>query len=395
MTKFNYSKHLSYLVFGIFLLYAISAKSQNCSVLNGPTTYSLNYFSTNAVAVSNVNASESVPGLGSIFVKNYTFTIPFFETNFTSTAFQFSNGVGIPQCGVVNSSQNSIASFCPSTTEIYNSFNAGTLITSNQNLAQISLGAISQAVGTKLYRVVGKCSGNIYNTSYFRITVVKEPNPAFNLSVSAQCQQNAQGLTTGWFDFKANGTKPTIPDLYLRTAIPSGSTCTTADIAINLFSSTSTITNFAFFSCNTVGTYTVKMIYKRPKVGGGNYNTEVPAGYGWTNFTWTKGFNTCPPQFPYEPERKQTNLDEGNEISNIVISPNPSDGVFKLSGEFNTTQTITVEVFDLLSKMVYSKTMEPSQSDALEFDLTNQSPGSYILLVKQGDKGITKTIVKE
>ncbi len=389
------NKNRFFILILVISMLSLTVQSQNCTVLNGPTDYNLNYSSTNAVSVTNVNQSEPVPGVGTVIVKNYTFTIPFFETNFTSTAFLFSNSVGIPQCGVVNSPQNSVASFCPSTIEVYNSFNSGTLIASNQNMAQISLGAITQAVGIKLYRVVGKCNGNIYRTTYYRIIVQKEPIPTFDLAISAQCQLNSSGQTTGWFDFRANGTMPTIPNLYLRTSLPSGSTCSNSDIPVNIFSNTSTISNFAFFSCNTIGTYTVKMIYKRPKVGGGLYNTEVPSGYGWSNFTWTKGFNTCPPQFPYEPERKFSDSDVNNEIRDVIVSPNPSGGIFKLTGEFNNNQMISIEVFDLMSKQVFNHTINKSELDEIEFDLSSLQPGAYILLINQGEKSVTKTIVKE
>lgn len=85
---------------------------------------------------------------------------------------------------------------------------------------------------------------------------------------------------------------------------------------------------------------------------------------------------------------------ENNEWSeeNIIVSPNPSSGVFSINWQGNDSdENIYLLCFDLQGRIVELEMME---ADMLQFQLRNVESGVYFLQIIRGDKSITKKLVK-
>ena len=86
---------------------------------------------------------------------------------------------------------------------------------------------------------------------------------------------------------------------------------------------------------------------------------------------------------PYDPT---TGIEDDREQT-FVIYPNPSSGVFNISGRFDN-----FEVFDMYGKSVVS---QRQASDRASIDLSAQSDGLYFVRVKSGTSTKTLKIIKK
>ena len=77
------------------------------------------------------------------------------------------------------------------------------------------------------------------------------------------------------------------------------------------------------------------------------------------------------------------------EVSELVLSPNPTTGIFKLNWKLNTQ--VTIKIYDTLGKLVfYEKNRDLSQNPEIEL----QAPkGIYFLKVNSLSQGITKKLI--
>lgn len=82
-----------------------------------------------------------------------------------------------------------------------------------------------------------------------------------------------------------------------------------------------------------------------------------------------------------------TGVEQYFDDSQIVIYPNPTGNQFYL--EANTTDKITVDLFDLNGKHVLNKTV----NDRSFIDITNLSEGVYRLTIKSSGRMINKKLV--
>jgi len=76
-------------------------------------------------------------------------------------------------------------------------------------------------------------------------------------------------------------------------------------------------------------------------------------------------------------------------IDNIVIYPNPSNGIFSIANGNNTIENI--EVFDVTGKSIKSK----SSSDNSTFDISNVSNGIYFVKISANNQTTVKRIIKK
>lgn len=93
---------------------------------------------------------------------------------------------------------------------------------------------------------------------------------------------------------------------------------------------------------------------------------------------------------------KQRTLNLADEevsiIRGLTVMPNPSSGLFKLSGDILTDAT-SITVFDIYGRVVLSAPV--AKRNWLEIDLSNQANGMYLIQVQSGKAIFTKRIVKE
>ena len=77
------------------------------------------------------------------------------------------------------------------------------------------------------------------------------------------------------------------------------------------------------------------------------------------------------------------------QISDLILSPNPSTGVFKLSWKLN--KLVTIKIYDSLGKLVfYEKNRDLSQNPEIEL---RAPEGLYFLKVNTTHSEITKKLI--
>jgi len=72
-----------------------------------------------------------------------------------------------------------------------------------------------------------------------------------------------------------------------------------------------------------------------------------------------------------------------NEINDIIVYPNPSNGVFNLSG-VSKYENIEIEVYNVIGEKILSQNLKNETS----INLSKQSSGIYLLYLKQNEKVI-------
>jgi hypothetical protein len=80
------------------------------------------------------------------------------------------------------------------------------------------------------------------------------------------------------------------------------------------------------------------------------------------------------------------------EMENIGIYPNPTKGIFNVS--MGTVTPKTILVYDLIGKIVCTKTEFQSNQSTILLDLSNASNGIYFMKIVSENKSVTKRIIK-
>ncbi|NOQ25661.1 MAG: T9SS type A sorting domain-containing protein [Bacteroidales bacterium] len=84
------------------------------------------------------------------------------------------------------------------------------------------------------------------------------------------------------------------------------------------------------------------------------------------------------------------------EFKKIKISPNPTEGKFNLEFELSNKESVVVKVNNESGKSVYSKKVKKFKGKfSEEIDISKEEAGTYIVLIKQGDKIIEQKIQKK
>jgi hypothetical protein len=84
------------------------------------------------------------------------------------------------------------------------------------------------------------------------------------------------------------------------------------------------------------------------------------------------------------------------ETTEIKVFPNPSDGHFQLTFEYNGKEKVTAKVFDITGKMVKNITEEleiGETSVTANIDLETPSSGIYFIRIEMGKQLLTKKII--
>lgn len=361
----------SKLLLVIGLLSMVSFKSQ---------AQTFNYGNnTNAVAVTGPTTSGSTT--------NYTFTIPFYQTDMTGTfsiAYNtiFSCGPGYYKHITLNKTN-------------------GTYVSSSDNSNGVSIPGSSMPLGTTSYVMRVYCANGapdlpsqLLATRYINITVVKEADPSLSLSLNAFCKKNSDNLYNGYIGFNVTGSYVNAGKLYLSVGNTAG-TCPQADTKltalsnnINLPTNSLPATGSAFYNCNTNTTYTVSMIYRSATITGQNLVYDIPNGScGWTDYSWTKTFKSCLNKLEPVPS-------DPIELKNVtLVYPNPAKDVVNVKLA-NDEKIISVSILD------YSNTAQKTESykrlaSEQSLEVANLKKGIYVLEIVT-NKGVKREkFVKE
>lgn len=82
-----------------------------------------------------------------------------------------------------------------------------------------------------------------------------------------------------------------------------------------------------------------------------------------------------------------TDIQSNNLLNSVVIHPNPTSGQFII--EANSTEKLTIDVFDLNGRHVFNKTI----SAKANIDLSNLDEGMYTVTIKSGEQVANKKLV--
>ena len=83
------------------------------------------------------------------------------------------------------------------------------------------------------------------------------------------------------------------------------------------------------------------------------------------------------------------NVEELNTINGINIYPNPSNGIFNITGEFNSSSNIIITVSDITGKVVLNKELNNVSILNQEIDLKNNNKGIYFIKINNDEKVAT------
>lgn len=87
-----------------------------------------------------------------------------------------------------------------------------------------------------------------------------------------------------------------------------------------------------------------------------------------------------------------TGLEEVNLEESVNLYPNPSNGEFNLSLNFEIEQNVEIRIFNTIGELLVSKTMNNTSSSFVEFNLNNNAEGFYFVNIKTNNESITKRI---
>lgn len=330
---------------------------------------------TNAVAVSGPTTSGATT--------NYTFTIPFYQSNMT---------------GSFNIAYNTIFSCGPGYYKhiTLNKTN-GTYVSSSDNSNGVSIPGTSMPLGTTSYVMKVYCANGapdlpsqLLATRYINITVVKEADPSLSLSLSAFCKKNSNNLYNGYIGFNVTGSYVNASKLYLSVA----GTCSQADTKLTILSNNSNLPtnsvlpNQSIYDCNANTTYTVSMVYRSTTITGQNLVYDIPNGsYGWTDYSWTKTFKSCLNKLEPVPN------DPVEFKNTTVIYPNPAREVVNVKLA-NDEKIISVSILDY-SSMVQKRENYKKMTSEQSVEISSLRKGIYMLEIVT-DKGVKRErFVKE
>jgi hypothetical protein len=80
------------------------------------------------------------------------------------------------------------------------------------------------------------------------------------------------------------------------------------------------------------------------------------------------------------------------EMENMAIYPNPSEGIFNIA--MGTINPKTILVYDIVGKIVYSKSEFETNQSNVAFDISDVSAGVYFVKIISENKSVTRKIIK-
>ena len=86
---------------------------------------------------------------------------------------------------------------------------------------------------------------------------------------------------------------------------------------------------------------------------------------------------------------------EDFQLENLSIYPNPSNGAFNILFDNATSDIVTVDVFDLSGRSVFTKDYETSATFNENVNLNNAAAGMYLVKIRDGNNTVTKKIIIE
>lgn len=199
----------------------------------------------------------------------------------------------------------------------------------------------------------GSAGTNNANGTLTANTLVCNATPgSFTLSATATCSGSQSAINLNWTT-SANATSY---DLYRNGNLYA------TDLTGNSFLNT--------YLINAGSTYTFYMVAKNAN---GTLNNS--------NGTVSRTAISC------------ARPSAGLKGKDIIISPNPTTGLFTIQLPNNADQ-INYQLFDITGKLVQQKTLSTIAENTVTVDISNLSPGTYLINLQYGSENISKKIIK-
>lgn len=334
---------------------------------------------TNAISTTQSTSSES-DGINTYTVYITNVVIPYYATTLT---------------GEVKISTSSFCTYTyfgtSYTTDAKLVVNGTEQTTNTYSITSgLAIGANNFATKAKINFTNG--TSTICTQKYFRINVIKEAAPSINLTLSAYCQKdNHTNLYTGYLGFNVNGTVANLsPRLYFVTTNTAG-TCTDATRLTDI-SATGTFAG-QFFSCNSNGTYTVKLSHRFTNIAGSAVIRDFNAGeLGWNNYAYTKTFATCMNVMdPKSPILAGKMSNEKDNPKTATLYPNPVQEKMNVSVAEERINSIVI--YDNQNHKLF-EVQNNENLEGLEINTSSLKPGIYILVTQTKQSNYIQKFVK-
>ena len=356
-------------------------------------TVSFSTFANNSIEIEFSNPNNAVKrsvygsSNGIDTYKTFEITIPFYDTTLHMLRFRTDYTGSCPGSVMINvNGQNSTNSGNPQTYE-HKYFELEHL-----------------PVGISNFTIKSFCNGTEINGSkqLISVKVVKEADPALNLIISTICNKGKDGKYNGYINLNASGSYTNASKLYVltTTAVPNCNPYVSVKLT-NLSSNgnlpNNTISNSGFYSCNSNGTYNVRMFYRSPAANGYYINYEIPNNhYGWKNYSYTKTFRSCMERVILQPilmlSLKNTDSQGGTSIS----LTNPVKDELKLFTNSDDNSNYEIEIYDFTGLSVKRASLKEVNSNSTNtINVQDLKKGIYIVEIKNGDSVIREKMIKE
>ncbi len=237
------------------------------------------------------------------------------------------------------------------------------------------------------------------SSKYFRIKIIKEAVPNFNLTLQAYCKKNNQNLYNGFIGFRVNGNFSNINDRYFFIATNSSNTCnqpTQYSFRLTNLSSSGIFNMTEFYDCNSNSTYTINLSHRFISLTNNPIIHNFSNGeLGWNNYLYTKTFKSCINKINIdEIKGKNSEIESANVLQKegeIIIYPNPVFDVLRV--EIIQENINKIIVIDSFGKIV-SEYDSDNLSNTKDINTANLSPDIYILKVITNQSTYFKKFIK-
>ncbi len=192
---------------------------------------------------------------------------------------------------------------------------------------------------------------------------------------------------------------------------PGASPLATKNVLLNTIPSTGTYAGFTYIPFTTPvvvsGDFFVGVEFSNPYVNGDtvgiltnrNGNTPTP-GTAWEkyNTTWQTidaGWSGTDVSLYIQPVlcSPSTSIEKPQDIDNINIYPNPSNGIISVMLGLNKDSDVKINVYNTLGQIVKSADMKSGYGGKVDFDLTGHNNGIYIVEIKTKSSVVTRRLI--
>ncbi|HPQ08276.1 MAG TPA: M43 family zinc metalloprotease [Bacteroidia bacterium] len=242
---------------------------------------------------------------------------------------------------------------------------------------------------------VGTCSGNSPDGEMFMNFMDYTDDACMYMFTVDQNTRMQTAMTNGTYRKDLTTSASTLCASYSSASacfsLDSTTVCTGTQINLNNCSLGSPPPNYTWTAVPPGGVvftpnkYVINPTVKFTNAGTYTLNLIVTNDNNMTSSTYTTVITaiSCP-----------TGIENFSQISNnIIISPNPSDGLFVITTNFDSKQNLKFEITNLLGQIVYQGEYQNVLNDKLKLNISMLENGIYFFKLTNGSEKVVKRII--